>query len=188
DAFIVTEEKRSVLYYRPTGRCTEIVPPERRLRLVSEIIEEIRGVQRAVAQKLKCIPVELICSRSRDRVDNATRCPSVFGGIVGRQNREFLNCIHAERSTDHAPGTTVRVIIGGDSINAVIIRLGPRAGDSQLRSQPPLDPLGSASVGGHLYWSAGTYSGLKRRKQGPIPRVQRQLANCVRDDCASYGC
>src|ERR1700730_4370316 len=92
ESLIVPEEERVVLPNRPPQRSPELVPPECRDRCGIKVIS---SVQRAVAQKLIRIAVELIRPRARNRVDDATGGPPILSRIVTRQYGKLLDGIHS---------------------------------------------------------------------------------------------
>src|SRR5262245_46406428 len=62
-------------------------------------VEKIAGVEYIVAVKLITATMQAIGARLEQDVHDATRRFAVFGALVGCQNFEFLNGLHAEYQT-----------------------------------------------------------------------------------------
>ena len=92
-------------------------------------VKKVSRIERAVAQELVSASMKLVCPRARNGVDDSTGCLAVFGGVIARQNREFLNGIHAQIPAQHTAGPTIRIIIEADAIEAIVILLRASTGD-----------------------------------------------------------
>src|SRR6266568_1766700 len=77
-ALIVSEQEGLVLFDRPTQRCSELIALERR-RVV--LVEEVPGVQCAVAQIFKDASVQLVGPGSRDHADLSVRSPATENAV-----------------------------------------------------------------------------------------------------------
>src|SRR6267154_1349115 len=108
DSFIVSEEECVVLDDRPADSSPKLVPLEGRNLAHIEIVQR---VELAVAEKLVTAAMNLIRSRTRDRVDHAAGGFSIIRLIVAGQYGEFLDCIDPQVSSQHAARCTVGVIV-----------------------------------------------------------------------------
>src|SRR5260370_3664267 len=93
EPFVVAEEKRLVLLDRPSRGSTKLVPLKRRS---GTLVEEIRRIQRVVAQILERRSMPLIRSRSRHNHDLAARPFAEFPSVRVALHVEFAHCVHAQ--------------------------------------------------------------------------------------------
>src|ERR1700693_25725 len=86
DSLVVPEYEHPVLQNWPTRGRPELVPRERWLRSISEVVKEVCRIQCTVPHEFIRIAMELICSRLGRGCDDSSRGPSVLRAIVGRYN------------------------------------------------------------------------------------------------------
>src|SRR5258708_827215 len=98
-ALIVREEKRTILDNGADNRATELVPLERR---GLSWVEEISGVQRAVAEKFVNAYVQTIRPGAGNSGDDASGRLFLIGRGGAREGGKFLDCLHAPGSGHHA--------------------------------------------------------------------------------------
>src|SRR6266850_3949751 len=132
NTFIVREEKSAVLDDRAANRAPELVPFK---RWDCRSIEEIPGIQRAVAEKFVNASVQTIRPGAGNSVDDASGSLSILCRVVAREDGKFLDCIHAQVSAHHAARRPVRVIVDTRAVETIIILLWAGAGDGQLLSE-----------------------------------------------------
>src|SRR5712664_3038690 len=87
--------------------------------------------------------MELIGSGFGDGIDDAASRPAVLRALVRRDDGEFLNGIDAQLLARYASGRGIRVTVHGDAIQAVVIHLGPRTRDRNLRPKSTIATVGS---------------------------------------------
>src|ERR1700674_2091413 len=166
-AFIVSEDECAILADGPTSRSAELILPEG-WHLAP--IEIAWGIQRTVAQELINGAVQLVCTGARNGVHHSARGLPVLRRIVAGQDTKLLDGFNSQVLTEHTSRTAIGVIVDTNAIQAVIILLGTRAGDTQLRSVTAV----------HIHRSMGLCrydSRLEIGKVGPGATVQRQLAH-----------
>ena len=145
----------------------ELVTLERRHR---GTIKEVTRVQSAVAQKFIQRAMELVCSRTSDRVDDAPRGLSVVGGCVACDHGELLNSVHAEADAEDTGGSPAGVVIHAHSVQPVTGLLGPRAVDRHHRPKPTV-PARVAQRGSILGPNDGN-SRLQGCQSRPVASVE----------------
>src|SRR5580698_1217053 len=106
----VEEEKRLVFLDGPAQRAAELVPLKSRNRIA---VEEIAGVEVAVAQELVSRSVELICPAARDDQNLSTRPFSVFRFVGIAEQVKFLNRVD-----------TQQLLAGASRLHVVFSRAG----------------------------------------------------------------
>src|SRR5580700_8891818 len=101
------------LGYWSAQRSTELVSPEWRPGWVagSVEIEIVSGVQSTIPNEFVGAAVQAVCPGFRDRVDDSSRRPSILGGVIARNNREFLDGIYSQGSSYHVTRTTICVVV-----------------------------------------------------------------------------
>src|SRR6202043_3848709 len=93
---------------RAANRAAKLIPLEWR-PLAS--LKEVCRVQLAVAQKFVSASVKCIGARARNRVDNSAGGFAIFRRVVARQNREFLNSVHAQVAAENAARRAIGVVV-----------------------------------------------------------------------------
>src|SRR5262249_12157476 len=92
-SFVVPKQKQLVLLDGASQGSPKLIPLERTL----DIIEEVPGIQGAVAQKLERASVPLVRPGGRHNADLPAGAFSVLGAIGVRQNVVFPHCVHTEQ-------------------------------------------------------------------------------------------
>src|ERR1700675_423189 len=128
ETFVVDEEEGLILLDGTSHRSAKLVAMKR----WNGPVEVISRVETFVAQKPKGTSVNLVRSRSGDRVDNPAGTPAVLGRRIACHHRKFCNCIHAQSHAQRTARRTARVIHDADPVDAIVIQLWPCAGDRQL--------------------------------------------------------
>src|SRR5258708_11922489 len=101
DTLIVGKEKCPLSNDWPTDRSAKLVAFERRN---FRTVEEIPGIQRAVAEKFVTATVKITGARACNGVNNAARSLAVFRRVIAGEDREFLNGVNSQASTQYAAG------------------------------------------------------------------------------------
>src|ERR1700674_4289702 len=138
DVFVVSKEERSVLEYRSANRSAKLVPLERRN---CGSIEEISGVQCAIAEELVTTAVKLIGSGARNIVNDSSGGLAVLRRVVAGQHGELLNGVDAQASSQNAAGRSVGVIVETNAVQTIVVLLGPCAGNSQLLPETAISSI-----------------------------------------------
>src|SRR5437667_5940376 len=95
EPFIGPEQKHLVLLDWASQRSSKLMAFER--RRANGLIEEVAGVQRAVAQILERAPVDLVGSRGGHNGDLSSGPFPILGAVSVRENVEFPYPFHAEQ-------------------------------------------------------------------------------------------
>src|SRR5207245_1390939 len=106
-------EKTLIFLDRPAHSAAVLMPAKRR----DGLIEEVPGVESAVAVEIVGAPVKLVRARLGDGVDDATGTPAVLGRVIVGEHRELADGIHSQV---HAQGTSraaVGVVVDDHSID-----------------------------------------------------------------------
>src|SRR5258708_12742226 len=111
----------------------------------------------------------------RNAVDESARRPSIFGGVVARQHRKFLDCIGAEIYPAGASGRAIRVIVNADPVDAIVILLRTVAGYSQLITIAAVTTRGRSPAG--ILSSNTRNPRLQGSQTRPVAPVDRHLTN-----------
>src|SRR5271163_1211319 len=133
NTLVIEEKEGSLAFDGTTQGSAELVTLKRRHR---GAIKEVTRVQSAVAEKFIQRAMELVRSRTSDRVDDAPRGLSVVGGCVARDHGELLNCVHTEGDAEDTGGSPTGVVIHAHPIQPVTGLLGPRAADRHHGPKP----------------------------------------------------
>src|SRR5450631_2548526 len=120
-----------VFHDRPAQSSAKLVPLEGRDWL-GRIIEVVLGIELAVTEELVGAAVNLVCPRSRNRVDHAPRGLPIIRLIVAGDDGELLDRVDAQAPSQHAAGCSVGVIVETDAVQAIVVLLRTRARDRQL--------------------------------------------------------
>src|SRR5438093_6150732 len=94
-SFVVPKNKKFVLLDRASQRSSKLIPFER--WGVGSCVEEIPGIQSAVAQKLESAPVPIVGSRGGHDGDLTSSSFSIFSAIGVRQDVIFPDRIHSQQ-------------------------------------------------------------------------------------------
>ena len=172
--FIVAEDEEAILEDGSTGRGSEHVPFERRIRTISDSVKVRPCVKCAVSQELVHAAVELVRAGPADRVHNAARSASVFGRESARQDLEFLNGVHPQYEADNISGRRHGVVVYSDSIDAVIVERRALTRNRHLATESAVAASGSRKR--HLRLDL-LHAGLQGGQLGPVASIQRQFAD-----------
>ncbi len=170
EPFVVAEEKRLVLLDRPSRGSTKLVPLKRRS---GTLVEEIRRIQRVVAQILERRSMPLIRSRSRHNHDLAARPFAEFGSVRVPLHVEFAHCVHAQQRA--ARSSRLKIILGSagklHSVQQEEILLWPVPGNSEVVSRGGIRYSGPADFfGGEIHDAR-----IQRQQQIIAPPIQRKI-------------
>src|SRR6266851_5061700 len=105
--FVVSEEESAIFHYGSTDRTAELIPMERGLGRV----EEIPGVERAIADVFKRVAMEILRSRSCRSTNNAARRAPELCWVIARQHGELLNGVRAQIHAQSTARRTVHVVV-----------------------------------------------------------------------------
>ncbi len=101
EAFIVTEQEPLVLLERTSQRAAELVSAKRRNRA---LVEEVAGVEIAVAEKLEQRTVQLVGARLSNHADLSARAFSVLGAVGVGERIELADGVDAQQFSADAAG------------------------------------------------------------------------------------
>ena len=85
--FVIGEEECAIFHNGSTDGTAELIPMKRGLGRV----EEIPGVERAIADVFKCVAMEILRSRSCRSANNAARRAPELRWVIARQHGELLH-------------------------------------------------------------------------------------------------
>ena len=127
-ALIVDEEERVVLDERAAERAAELIAAVLRLGLERRL-EEVRRVQRFVAEELEGVAVKRVGARLGRQVDDAAVEPAELGRRAVAFDLEFLNRVDDREERDLA-----RLgLQHGDAVEEVFVGARPPAVDARQR-------------------------------------------------------
>ena len=139
--------------------------------------------------------MQFIRPRARNRIYHSPGSLAVLGRVVARKNREFLDRVYPQVSSQDAPWRAIGVIVEADAIQAIVVLLGSGTGNGQLLAKATIP---SVRTGSKIRLGMNCInSWLQRCQVGPAAAVERQLTDrgCVHDgadvgsaklDCRSF--
>src|ERR1700738_3396073 len=109
--FVIAKHKNFIFPYWSARGPAELIAAEGRFLQVSGVLEEVGRIQSTVAQEFIRASMKLVGARPGDGVDYAARRITIFRRVVTREDREFLDRVHAKVLSKHATWSRIRIII-----------------------------------------------------------------------------
>src|ERR1700738_3822695 len=109
--YVIAKHKNFIFPYWSARGPAELIAAEGRFLQASGVLEEVGRVQGTVAQEFIRASVKLVGARTGDGVDYAARRITIFRRVVTREDREFLERVHAKVPPKHASWSRIRIII-----------------------------------------------------------------------------